>query len=91
METYKSFNKKQKRIILFSIFIAIVSIVIAILYDNSLMDEEVVSLTRPQSYENPQNIDFGLEIKGQDSDESLSYVGQIEAKKLSENVKIKRG
>lgn len=85
METYKSFNKKQKRIILFSIFIAIVSIVIAILYDNSLMDEEVVSLTRPQSYENPQNIDFGLEIKGQDSDENLSYVGQIEAKKLSEN------
>ena len=84
MEIYKSFDKKQKRIILAALLISILGIIAGIIYDSSLKNIEITKLKRPESYENAEDINFGMEVSGIDDKEQLKYTGQIGAKKITE-------
>lgn len=84
MEIYKSFDKKQKRIILAALLISILGIIAGIIYDSSLKNIEITKLKRPESYENAEDINFGMEVSGIDDKEQLKYTGQIGAKKIAE-------
>ena len=84
MEIYKSFDKNQKKIILVAILISVLSIIAGIIYDSGLKNMEITKLKRPESYENAEDINFGMEVSGIDDKEQLKYTGQIEAKKIAE-------
>ena len=84
MEIYKSFDKKQKKIILAAVLISILGIIAGIIYDSSLKNIEITKLKRPESYENAEDINFGMEVSGIDDKEQLQYTGQIGAKKIAE-------
>lgn len=84
MEIYKSFDKKQKKTFLIAILISILGILSGIIYDSSLKNTEITKLKRPESYENAEDINFGVEVSGTDDKEQLEYTGQIEAKKIAE-------
>ena len=84
MEIYKSFDKKQKIIILAAVLISILGIIAGIIYDSSLKNIEITKLKRPESYENAEDINFGMEVSGIDDKEQLQYTGQIGAKKITE-------
>ena len=77
MEIYKSFDKKQKKIILAALLISILGIIAGIIYDSSLKNIEITKLKRPESYENAEDINFGMEVSGIDDKEQLQYTGQI--------------
>lgn len=85
MEIYKSFDKKQKKIILAAILISLLGIIAGIVYDSSLKNMEITKLKRPESYENAKAVNFGVEVSGIDDEEQLKYTGQIEAKKIAED------
>lgn len=85
MEIYKSFDKKQKKIILVAILISLLGIIAGIVYDSSLKNMEITKLKRPESYENAKAVNFGVEVSGIDDEEQLKYTGQIEAKKIAED------
>lgn len=85
MEIYKSFDKKQKKIILAAILISLLGIIAGIVYDSSLKNMEIAKLKRPESYENAKAVNFGVEVSGIDDEEQLKYTGQIEAKKIAED------
>ena len=85
MEIYKSFDKKQKKIILAAILISLLGIIAGIVYDSSLKNMEITKLKRPESYENAKAVNFGVEVSGIDNEEQLKYTGQIEAKKIAED------
>lgn len=85
MEIYKSFDKKQKKIILAAILISLLGIIAGIVYDSSLKNMEITKLKRPDSYENAKAVNFGVEVSGIDDEEQLKYTGQIEAKKIAED------
>ena len=84
MEIYKSFDKKQKKIILAAVLISILGIIAGIIYDSSLKNIEITKLKRPESYENAEDINFGMEVSGIDDKEQLQYTGQIGVKKIAE-------
>ena len=84
MEIYKSFDKKQKIIILAAVLISILGIIAGIIYDSSLKNIEITKLKRPESYENAEDINFGMEVSGIDDKEQLQYTGQIGVKKIAE-------
>ena len=85
MEIYKSFDKKQKKIILAAILISLLGIIAGIVYDSSLKNMEITKLKRPESYENAKAVNFGVEVSGIDDEEQLKYTGQIVAKKIAED------
>lgn len=85
MKIYKSFDKKQKKIILAAILISLLGIIAGIVYDSSLKNMEITKLKRPESYENAKAVNFGVEVSGIDDEEQLKYTGQIEAKKIAED------
>lgn len=85
MEIYKSFDKKQKKIILVAILISLLGIIAGIVYDSSLKNMEITKLKRPESYENAKVVNFGVEVSGIDDEEQLKYTGHIEAKKIAED------
>ena len=85
MEIYKSFDKKQKKIILAAILISLLGIIAGIVYDSSLKNMEITKLKRPESYENAKAVNFGVEVSGIDDEEQLKYTGQIESKKIAED------
>ena len=85
MEIYKSFDKKQKKIILAAILISLLGIIAGIVYDSSLKNMKITKLKRPKSYENAKAVNFGVEVSGIDDEEQLKYTGQIEAKKIAED------
>ena len=58
MEIYKSFDKKQKKIILAAILISLLGIIAGIVYDSSLKNMEITKLKRPESYENAKAVNF---------------------------------
>lgn len=85
MEIYKSFDKKQKKIILAAILISLLGIIAGIVYDSSLKNIEITKLKRPESYENSEDINFGVEVLGIDDKGQLKYIGQIGAKKIADD------
>lgn len=85
MEIYKSFDKKQKRIILISIALSIISIIAGFIYDLNLENEETDRIVRPKPYEDTKSIDFKVDIDGIENGENISYIGNIESRKLAEN------
>lgn len=84
MEIYKSFDKKQKKTILVAILISLLGIMAGIVYDSTLKNTEITKLKRPESYENAEDINFGVEVSGIEDKEQLKYTGQIEARKIAE-------
>ena len=87
MSIYKSFDKKQRLIIIIASLISILCIIAGIVYDSGLTRVELTTITRPKPYEEAENISFGVEVDGIKADEELTYEGQIGVKKLEE-VKI---
>ena len=87
MSIYKSFDKKQRLIIIIASLISILCIIAGIIYDSGLTRVELTTITRPKPYEEAENISFGVEVDGIKPDKELTYEGQIGVKKLEE-VKI---
>lgn len=85
MEIYKSFDKKQKRIILITIVLSIIGILSGIIYDFNLKNTEADKLIRPKSYENTKTVDFKVDIDGIEEGKALSYEGDVKARRLTEN------
>ena len=85
MEIYKSFTGKQKKVVLIALVLSIIAIIAGIIYDSSLEDIEADKLVRPQSYEDDKDIDFGVQIYGQENSKNLSYTGEIGVRKLTES------
>ena len=84
MSIYKSFDKKQRLIIIIASLISILCIIAGIIYDSGLTRVELTTITRPKPYEEAENISFGVEVDGIKADEELTYEGQIGVKKLEE-------
>lgn len=84
MSIYKSFDKKQRLIIIIASLISILCIIAGIVYDSGLTRVELTTITRPKPYEEAENISFGVEVDGIKADEELTYEGQIGVKKLEE-------
>lgn len=84
MSIYKSFDKKQRLIIIIASLISILCIIAGIVYDSGLTRVELTTITRPKPYEEAENISFGVEVEGIKADEELTYEGQIGVKKLEE-------
>ena len=84
MSIYKSFDKKQRLIIIIASLISILCIIAGIVYDSGLTRVELTTITRPMPYEEAENISFGVEVDGIKADEELTYEGQIGVKKLEE-------
>ena len=84
MSIYKSFDKKQRLIIIIASLISILCIIAGIVYDSGLTRVELTTITRPKPYEEAENISFGVEVEGIKADEALTYEGQIGVKKLEE-------
>ena len=87
MSIFKSFDKKQRLIIIIVVVISLLGIIAGIVYDSGLTRVELTTITRPKPYEEAENISFGVEVDGIKADEELTYEGQIGVKKLEE-VKI---
>ena len=87
MSIYKSFDKKQRLIIIIVAVISLLGIIAGIVYDSGLTRVELTTITRPKPYEEAENISFGVEVDGIKPDKELTYEGQIGVKKLEE-VKI---
>lgn len=85
MEIYKTFDKKQKMIILIGIIFSIISIIAGIIYDRGKENIELSMVTRPESYEEANNISFKMKVDGIDDKEDLSYFGKVGARRLKEN------
>ena len=84
MSIYKSFDKKQRLIIIIASLISILCIIAGIIYDSGLTRVELTTITRPKPYEEAENISFGVEVDGIKADKELTYEGQIGVKKLEE-------
>lgn len=84
MDIYKSFDKRQKKIILIALIISIIAIFIGAIYDFNQKNIEMDNLVRPKAYEDSQKVDFNLDITGIENGENLNYSGDIEARKLIE-------
>ena len=84
MSIYKSFDKKQRLIIIIVAVISLLGIIAGIVYDSGLTRVELTTITRPKPYEEAENISFGVEVDGIKADEELTYEGQIGVKKLEE-------
>jgi len=84
MSIYKSFDKKQRLIIIIASLISILCIIAGIVYDSGLTRVELTTITRPKPYEEAENISFGVEVDGIKADKELTYEGQIGVKKLEE-------
>ena len=85
MEIYKSFDKKQKKIILIFMIFSIIAILIGVIYDFNQKNLDIEMLIRPKPYEDNQKVEFNLDITGIENGEKLNYSGDIEAGKLQEN------
>lgn len=85
MEIYKSFDKKQKKIILIFMIFSIIAILIGVIYDFNQKNLDIDMLIRPKPYEDNQKVEFNLDITGIENGEKLNYSGDIEAGKLQEN------
>ena len=85
MEIYKSFDKKQKKIILIFLIFSIIAILIGVIYDFNQKNLDIEMLIRPKPYEDNQKVEFNLDITGIENGEKLNYSGDIEAGKLQEN------
>ena len=84
MSIFKSFDKKQRLIIIIVAVISLLGIIAGIVYDSGLTRVELTTITRPKPYEEAENISFGVEVDGIKADEELTYEGQIGVKKLEE-------
>ena len=84
MSIYKSFDKKQRLIIIIVAVISLLGIIAGIVYDSGLTRVELTTITRPKPYEEAENISFGVEVDGIKADKELTYEGQIGVKKLEE-------
>ena len=84
MSIYKSFDKKQRLIIIIVVVISLLGIIAGIVYDSGLTRVELTTITRPKPYEEAENISFGVEVDGIKADKELTYEGQIGVKKLEE-------
>ena len=84
MSIFKSFDKKQRLIIIIASLISILCIIAGIIYDSGLTRVELTTITRPKPYEEAENISFGVEVDGIKADKELTYEGQIGVKKLEE-------
>ena len=84
MTIFKSFDKKQRLIIVISIILALLGLIAGIIYDSGLANVELTTITRPQSYGEAENISFGVEIEGMDEGENISYEGQVGVIRLAE-------
>ena len=84
MSIFKSFDKKQRLIIIIVAVISLLGIIAGIIYDSGLTRVELTTITRPKPYEEAENISFGVEVDGIKADEELTYEGQIGVKKLEE-------
>ena len=85
MEIYKSFDKKQKKIILIFMIFSLIAILIGVIYDFKQKNLDIDMLIRPKPYEDNQKVEFNLDITGIENGEKLNYSGDIEAGKLQEN------
>ena len=85
MEIYKSFDKKQKKIILIFLIFSIIAILIGEIDDFNQKNLDIEMLIRPKPYEDNQKVEFNLDITGIENGEKLNYSGDIEAGKLQEN------
>ena len=85
MKIYKSFDKKQKKIILIFLICSIIAILIGVIYDFNQKNLDIEMLIRPKPYEDNQKVEFNLDITGIENGEKLNYSGDIEAGKLQEN------
>lgn len=84
MSIFKSFDKKQRLIIIIVAVLSLLGIIAGIIYDSGLTRVELTTITRPKPYEEAENISFGVEVDGIKADEELTYEGQIGVKKLEE-------
>lgn len=84
MSIFKSFDKKQRLIIIIVAVISLLGIIAGIIYDSGLTRVELTTITRPKPYEEAENISFGVEVDGIKADKELTYEGQIGVKKLEE-------
>ena len=84
MSIFKSFDKKQRLIIIIVVVISLLGIIAGIVYDSGLTRVELTTITRPKPYEEAENISFGVEVDGIKADKELTYEGQIGVKKLEE-------
>lgn len=84
MSIFKSFDKKQRLIIIIVAVISLLGIIAGIVYDSGLTRVELTTITRPKPYEEAENISFGVEVDGIKADKELTYEGQIGVKKLEE-------
>lgn len=84
MSIFKSFDKKQRLIIIIVVVISLLGIIAGIVYDSGLTRVELTTITRPKPYEEAENISFGVEVDGIKADEELTYEGQIGVKKIEE-------
>ena len=85
MEIYKSFDKKQRIIIVIAILLSVLCIIAGIVYDSSAKEIRITRLARPDSYEDAKNVSFTINVEGIKDDENFKYSGQLAAKKLEEN------
>ena len=84
MSIFKSFDKKQRLIIIIVAVISLLGIIAGIIYDSGLTRVELTTITRPKPYEEAENISFGVEVDGIKADKELTYEGQIGVKKIEE-------
>lgn len=84
MGIYKTFDKKQKRLILLALILSVFAITAGLIYDGSLTELKLERLKRPEAYEQGEEISFEVEFEGMEEVEPFKYMGEISAVKLRE-------